>query len=313
MSGSKEFGMVNRGILQTRPSGQSSQHRPCPNPGGGIDGVEQKTRPAEGLKKEPHREGESKGVRVTGRRKKERRAPNRGRLFRFLFPFTSYVVTNCCVAVFWIYLFVLNRTKIVGRQYVGDAKNTLLLSNHQSMIDSFLVGMGAYFPQALWKPYLLPWNPAAEENFYKTPLLAWFADQWKCIPIRRGRRDFHAVHRMSQVLPQGTMVLFPEGTRSRDGSVRKGRPGVGLVALSTRPRVIPVAIEGMNRALPIGKSVPRIFQRITVSYGPPIDCTELYEMRRTRETTELLVEKAMTEIRKQYAELQQLSGCAPTS
>lgn len=250
---------------------------------------------------------------VTGRREKERRAPRRGRLFRLLFPYTSYLVTCGCVLVFWIYLFVLNRTKIIGRHYVGDAKNTLLLSNHQSMIDSFLVGMGAYFPQALWKPYLLPWNPAAEENFWKTPLLAWFADQWKCIPIRRGRRDFHAVHRMSQVLPQGTMVLFPEGTRSRDGSVRKGRPGVGLVALSTRPRVIPVAIEGMNRALPIGKSVPRIFQRITVSYGPPIDCSEYYEMSRTRETTELLVETAMGEIRRQYAELQQLSGFAPKS
>ncbi|MFC1639958.1 lysophospholipid acyltransferase family protein [Gemmatimonadota bacterium] len=267
---------------------------------------------AEGSKQERQREEEQTGSSVTGRRKKERRAPRRGRLFRFLFPFTSYLVTCGCVVVFWIYLFVLNRTKIIGRQYVGEAKNTLLLSNHQSMIDSFLVGMGAYFPQALWKPYLLPWNPAAEENFYKTPLLAWFADQWKCIPIRRGRRDFHAVHRMSQVLPHGTMVLFPEGTRSRDGSVRPGRPGVGLVALSTRPRVIPVAIEGMNRALPIGKFLPRIFQRITVSYGPPVDCTEFYEMRRTRETTELLVKKAMAEIRKQYAELQQLSGFSPT-
>ena len=104
------------------------------------------------------------------------------------------------------------------------------------------------------------------------------------------------------------MVLFPEGTRSRDGSVRSGRPGVGLVALATRPRVIPVAIEGMNRALPIGKFVPRVFQRITVSYGPPIDCSEFYEMPRTRETTQLLVEKAMAEIRLQYAELQRMSG-----
>jgi len=130
--------------------------------------------------------------------------------------------------------------------------------------------------------------------------------------VRRGRRDFHAVHRMSQVLPTGTMVLFPEGTRSRDGSVRPGRPGVGLVALATRPRVIPVAIEGMNRALPIGKVVPRIFQRITISYGPPIDCSEFYGMARTRETTERLVEKAMGEIRKQFEELRRLSGVAPT-
>jgi 1-acyl-sn-glycerol-3-phosphate acyltransferase len=234
-------------------------------------------------------------------------------VFKFFFPVTSYLVTVFCVLVFWIYLFVLNRTRIVGRHYVGEGKNTLLLSNHQSMIDSFLVGMGAYFPQALWKPHLMPWNPAAEENFFKTPLLAWFADNWKCIPVRRGRRDFHAVHRMSQVLPNGTMVLFPEGTRSRDGSVLSGRPGVGLVALATRPRVIPVAIEGMNRALPIGKVIPRVFQRISVSYGPPIDCSEFFEMPRTRETTQLLVDKAIEAIRIQYAELQRESGYAPTS
>jgi 1-acyl-sn-glycerol-3-phosphate acyltransferase len=243
-------------------------------------------------------------------RKKEVRAPKRGRVFKFFFPVTSYVVTNACVFVFWIYLFVFNRTRIVGRHNVGEANNTLLLSNHQSMIDSFLVGMGAYFPQALWKPRLIPWNPAAEENFFKTPLLAWLADNWKCIPVRRGRRDIHAVHRMSQVLPHGTMVLFPEGTRSRTGSVLEGRPGVGLVALATRPRVIPVAIEGMNRALPIGKVIPRIFQRISVSYGPPVDCTEFYEMPRTRETTQLLVDKAIGIIREQYEELRRQEGCS---
>ncbi len=270
-------------------------------------------KPAERMAKVASADAQSKEKGTRHPRKKEVRAPRRGRVFKFFFPVTSYLVTVFCVLVFWIYLFVLNRTRIVGRHYVGEGKNTLLLSNHQSMIDSFLVGMGAYFPQALWKPHLMPWNPAAEENFFKTPLLAWFADNWKCIPVRRGRRDFHAVHRMSQVLPNGTMVLFPEGTRSRDGSVLSGRPGVGLVALATRPRVIPVAIEGMNRALPIGKVIPRVFQRISVSYGPPIDCSEFFEMPRTRETTQLLVDKAIEAIRIQYAELQRESGYAPTS
>ncbi len=270
-------------------------------------------KPTERMAKVASADAQSKEKGTRHPRKKEVRAPRRGRVFKFFFPVTSYLVTVFCVVMFWVYLFVLNRTRIVGRHYVGEGKNTLLLSNHQSMIDSFLVGMGAYFPQALWKPHLMPWNPAAEENFFKTPLLAWFADNWKCIPVRRGRRDFHAVHRMSQVLPNGTMVLFPEGTRSRDGSVLSGRPGVGLVALATRPRVIPVAIEGMNRALPIGKVIPRVFQRISVSYGPPIDCSEFFEMPRTRETTQLLVDKAIEAIRIQYAELQRESGYAPTS
>src|SRR3989442_12335 len=95
------------------------------------------------------------------------------------------------------------------------------------MLDSFLVGLGAFYPQSWLKPQLIPWNPAAAENFYKNPMLAWLADNWKCIWVREGRRDLHALHRMMEGLPRGTMTLFPEGTRSRDGSVGPGRPGPG--------------------------------------------------------------------------------------
>jgi len=56
-------------------------------------------------------------------------------------------------------------TTVVGRKNVGTARNTLLLSNHQSMLDSFLVGIGAWYPQSWWRPHLIPWNPAAAENF----------------------------------------------------------------------------------------------------------------------------------------------------
>src|SRR3989441_6701928 len=62
--------------------------------------------------------------------------------------------------------------------------------------DSFLVGLAAFYPQSWLKPQLIPWNPAAAENFYKNPLLAWLADNWKCIWVREGRHDLHALHRM---------------------------------------------------------------------------------------------------------------------
>jgi 1-acyl-sn-glycerol-3-phosphate acyltransferase len=227
-------------------------------------------------------------------------------LFKLLWPLTSYLVTNVTVTLFWLYFFVLNRTTVIGRRYVGEEPNTLLLSNHQSMLDSFLVGLAAFYPRSLLKPRLLPWNPAAVENFYKNPLLSWLADNWKCIPVREGRRDLHALHRMAEVLPRGVMILFPEGTRSRDGSVGPGRPGSGFVALSTRPRVIPVAIEGMNRVLPISRVVPRIFKRICVSYGSSVDCSEFFGMPRTGQTAQLLVDRVMQAIRVQHAEIQRM-------
>src|SRR6266566_548281 len=181
--------------------------------------------------------------------------PRRGRLFQLLWPFTSYLVTNVTVTLFWVLFFVLNRTTVIGRRSIGEERNTLLLSNHQSMLDSFLVGLAAFFPQSWLRPHLLPWNPAAAENFYKSPVLAWLADNWKCIWVREGRRDLHALHRMMQVLP-------------------------------------------------IRHYVPRIFKRISVSFGQPVDYTEFLKMPRTRETAQAVIDRVMEAIRSQHGELE---------
>lgn len=232
--------------------------------------------------------------------------PRRGRLFRALWPLTSYLVTNVTVTTVASLFFVLNRTTVIGRSNVRHKRNTLLVSNHQSMIDSYLVGLGAFFPHAWWRPYLLPWNPAAVENFYKNPVLSWFSDQWRCIPVRPGRRDLHALRRMIEALPRGVMTLFPEGTRTRSGDVQQGRPGAGLLILATRPIVIPVAIEGMRDVLPIGSHIPRIGRRIHVSYGSPVDYDEFLDLPRNRETAQAVVDKVMDRIRAQHAELRRL-------
>src|SRR5256714_11170651 len=229
--------------------------------------------------------------------------PRRGRLFRLLWPVTSYLLTNLTVTVFWLFFFVLNRTTVKGRKNVGTEPNTLLLSNHQSMLDSFLVGLAAFYPRSWIQARQVPWDPAAAENFYRPPILAWLADNWKCIWVQPGRRDLHALHRMIQVLPHGVMTLFPEGTRTRDGSVGPGQAGTGLLILATRARVIPVAIEGMREVLPIGSSVPRIFKRIPVTYGRPVDCAEILAPPRTRGTAQGLVDRAMAAIRAQHDEL----------
>src|SRR3989475_5526744 len=83
-------------------------------------------------------------------------APRRGRLFHLFWPVTSYVVTNVTVTLFWLVFFVFNRTVVIGRRNVGEERNTLLLSNHQSMLDSFLVGLAAFYPTSWLKPQLIP-------------------------------------------------------------------------------------------------------------------------------------------------------------
>ncbi len=218
----------------------------------------------------------------------------------------SYLLTNITVSLFALFFFLLQRTTVIGRKNVGKERNTLLLSNHQSMIDSFIVGLAAFHPQSYLKPYLLPWNPAAEENFFRPPWLGWLARHWRCIPVREGRRDARALHRMVEVLPKGVMTLFPEGTRTRDGTIGRGRAGAGLLILATRPRVIPVAIDGMNEVLPIGHRFPRLFRRVYIYYGEPVDYSEFLDRPRTKETSQALIDRIMAIIRKQHEEIRRL-------
>lgn len=235
---------------------------------------------------------------------RRRRSESPGPLWSIL----SYLLTNITVALCSIFFFAFNRTKVIGRRNVGSEPNTLLLSNHQSMVDSFIVGLAAFFPQSLLKPHLLPWNPAAEENFFRPRLLGWLAKHWRCIPVRQGRRDPRALHRMVEVLPKGVMTVFPEGTRSRDGSVGVGRAGAGLLILATRPRVIPVAIDGMNDVLPIGRRLPGLFKRVFVYYGEPVDYSEFLDLPRTKETSQALIDKVMRVVRRQYEEIRKMRG-----
>ena len=236
-------------------------------------------------------------------------AEHRGRLFNLLLPFARYVFTNVTVTLLGIPLFfILNRTTIIGRSEVPHRRNTLLLSNHQSMIDSFLVGVCAYWPRSFLKPFLIPWNPAAQENFYHPWWLGLLSDLWKCIPVRPGRRDPKALYRMMRALESGTMTLFPEGTRTRDGSIGRGRPGAGLLILGNRPTVVPVTIVGMDRVLPIRSRFPRLFQRIYVYYGEPLDYSNFLERSRSKETAQQLVDRAMETLRKQQARVEELKS-----
>ncbi len=112
------------------------------------------------------------------------KADHRGRVFNLFWPFTRWLFTIATSTVGAILFFGLSRTEIIGRRNALRERNTLLLSNHQSLIDSFLIGFTAYYGAAIFRPSLIPWNPAAEENFYKNAYQGWWSDQWKCIPGR---------------------------------------------------------------------------------------------------------------------------------
>ena len=66
-------------------------------------------------------------------------------------------------------------------------------------------------------------------------------------------------------------ALYPEGTRSLDGRLYKGRTGVAFLALQTGAPVIPVGLVGTNEIMPVGAKFPRLRPRVTVRFGEPLD------------------------------------------
>jgi len=223
---------------------------------------------------------------------------HRGPVFHFFWPFTRYLVTNLFAGLAMFLFEGLNRTIVIGKENVGEEPNTVLLPNHQSMIDGFLVAYAVFFPRSLVRPMLLPWLPAAWENFFENPVMRWFADNWKCIPVKQGRRDFGAMKRMEACLRNGIMIVFPEGTRSRDGRLLPPRSGIGYVMLKTRPKAIPVCMDGMDRTLPVGRTLPRVFKTIYLYYGRPVDISEFLGKPPDRETAQAAIDKVFSHVHK---------------
>ncbi len=163
-----------------------------------------------------------------------------------------------------------------------------------------------YYPKSLIKPSLIPWNPAASENFYRNPLLSWLADNWKCIPVKKGRKDLSLVYKMKKALERSPLTLFPEGTRSRSTKIGTGRAGTGLVILENWPTVVPICIDGMDKILPIGSIFPRFFKKIYVYYGKPLNLSEFKSKEKNKETAQEIINQVMEAINGMQREIREM-------
>jgi 1-acyl-sn-glycerol-3-phosphate acyltransferase len=121
------------------------------------------------------------------------------------------------------------------------------------------------------------------------------------IPVDRsgGRASLMALDAALPVLREGKVLgIFPEGTRSPDGRLYRGRPGVAKLALDAGATIVPVGLFGTEQVQPIGARVPRLGAKVEVRFGEPLDLSKWdgtpVDSRILREITAAL----MTEIQK---------------
>lgn len=133
---------------------------------------------------------------------------------------------------------LLARAEVRGSEHVPREGGAIVASNHISFWDPPMVGAAlqreAHF--------------LAKEELFSTPLLGWLIRGYNVIPIRRGVSDLSGIGRAVETLKRGALlIMFPEGTRMRDGQLHPARPGVGMMAVAADVPIVPCYISGSNR------------------------------------------------------------------
>jgi 1-acyl-sn-glycerol-3-phosphate acyltransferase len=184
-------------------------------------------------------------------------------------------------------LAMLGRPKVEGLENIPRSGPAILASNHLAVMDSF------YLPLVVRRRITFL---AKAEYFTGTGLKGWLS-RWFFtsvgqVPIDRNDSDAAqaALRTAERLLGEGKLLgMYPEGTRSPDGRLYKGKTGMGRLALQTGVPVIPVAMIGTNVVNPPGSTMLR-FGRVTVRFGKPMDFSRFEGMAGNR-----FIERAVTD------------------
>ena len=150
--------------------------------------------------------------------------------------------------------------RVIHPERMIESGPLILAMNHQSYFDPPLAGICSR--RAVY--YL------ARKTLFSIPFLGKLLPDFNVIPVDRDGNDMSALKNIIRLVRQGEgVILFPEGTRSLDGSLQRGRSGIGLIIAKTKAPVLPIRVFGAYDAFP--KNSKKIhLHPITVVIGNPI-------------------------------------------
>jgi 1-acyl-sn-glycerol-3-phosphate acyltransferase len=187
---------------------------------------------------------------------------------------------------------LLFKFQIFGVENVPPTGGVMLMINHASYLDPIFIG-------AAVKRNL---HYMARSTLFKPGMIDRFLRSLNAFPVHLGTPDRAAIKNALKLLDEGNLLLvFPEGTRSHDGSLGKAQDGVGFMAYRTNAQVIPVFLDGTQKAMSRGSIMIRPV-KVTVSFGKPIDMSIYRKDETSRETYSKIGEKIMSEIAKLKSE-----------
>jgi 1-acyl-sn-glycerol-3-phosphate acyltransferase len=193
---------------------------------------------------------------------------------------------------------LLFRPQVEGAEHVPASGGAILASNHLSFSDSF------FLPLMLERKVTF----LAKADYFNAPglkgrLTSKFFRMADQVPVDRsgGKASEAALRTALRILGSGNLLgIYPEGTRSPDGRLYRGKTGVARMALEARVPVIPCAMIDTEKIQPIGKKMPKIM-RVRIKIGAPLDFSRYEGLSGDR-----FVERSMTD--EIMYELMELSG-----
>lgn len=183
------------------------------------------------------------------------------------------------------------RPAVTGLDHLPRSGPVILASNHLSAIDSIVLPVVA--PRQI---YFL-----AKSEYFRSPPLRLLMSGLNQIPVDRsgGRASLMALDAALPVLRSGQVLgIFPEGTRSPDGRLYRGRPGVARLALDAGAPIVPVGLVGTGQVQPVGARLPRVGPRVEVRLGPPLDLDRWRDRPTDSRVLREITERLMRQIQK---------------
>ena len=180
----------------------------------------------------------------------------------------AYLAQGAWRALTRAYLRIYHRLTVHGAAHIPARPPFVLIGNHTSHLDA--VTLAATLP---WRLRSAAFPIAAGDVFFETPAASIFsAMMLNALPMWRKRCGSHAMQELRERLlgDPAIYILFPEGTRSRDGLMGNFKPGLGMLVAEAAAPVVPCYLDGAFHACPPSGGFPRP-RRLTLRIGPPLN------------------------------------------
>ncbi len=185
------------------------------------------------------------------------------------------------------------RTRVEGAENIPGSGPVILAGNHLTFIDSMILPLVCDR-----QVFFIGKDEYVTGKGLKGRAMAWFFTGVGMIPVDRdgGRGGVAALMTGRRVLEQGRIFgIYPEGTRSPDGRLYRGRTGIARLTLMTGAPVVPFAMIGTDKLQPNGTGMPRT-GKVTVRFGKPMEFSRYEGMDRDRYVLRAVTDSVMAEV-----------------